>query len=968
MNKLLLVLTSTFILILTINLISASDVLVWQGQYYTGTTFNTGTYDFNFSIYDALTGGDICYSNTTTLTTGGFGEWITEQNGVNSACNNVSKDYYLNININGTDQTPRRRLLGWNFLRKDVHEVSNGSFETDIIKVRVGLKDLNQAIWQSKLDYAEESANTILISQREYALKVISTYKEITNATIGENLELKITRLQQVGEQAKELVNSNAEIALAKMLEAKRLALLNGVTPEDMTAIEETARLKEVALNLTAQEQIAIIESALNNSINEIINSDDGIRFCLSDGTNCMSSSGNPFNQVLNTTSDVTFNNLTTDYGFFDWLGSLTSRITKLFVQDIDATGNIETSQNVSANYFKGDGSLLTGINGTPGPQGEKGDTGDTGETGSQGIQGSQGEVGPQGAAGATGPQGPQGEPGTSINILGSVASVTDLPDTGSDGDAYIVDEDGNVYTWGSLTSSWINIGHIVGPQGPIGPTGQTGSQGEQGIQGVQGLQGDAGSQGIQGEKGDKGDKGDAGTNGIDGVDGYTPIYGIDYINGSQGLQGIQGIQGEKGDKGDKGDAGTNGINGIDGINGFNGTFTDILNATEFVNNGSTLWSIDLIWFDEFVTAYNYITTWLLPDTSNGYLYNDSSSIYFNESQLNNTITNLISISPLAVNGTNGIDGVNGTNGIDGVNGTSFDVLGNYLYDNGFNVIFFNETKLNGTIDARAATSDLTNYALKNQSETFAGNITATQTGFFGWLGSLTSRVTKLWVVDIDATGNIETSQNVSANYFKGDGSLLTNLPSAGAESDPQWSANFTNMKTDCPSDNYAYGVDDNGTLKCRQDETGSGGGLAPVYLGSNLTATSAGYATIFTIALTPSKMNIIQAYLAQSSSANGVAIQNRVIVSEAGPVGYCNFVTETQAGTEVVDNIAVSTNSADTGRTIMGLDTNVLFINKITCTVLADANQKNLIIQFDSETAASVTTYAGSYYTNAVN
>jgi hypothetical protein len=50
----------TFIIILIaflIPFISASDVLVWQGQYYTGTTFNTGTYEFNFTVYDALVGG-----------------------------------------------------------------------------------------------------------------------------------------------------------------------------------------------------------------------------------------------------------------------------------------------------------------------------------------------------------------------------------------------------------------------------------------------------------------------------------------------------------------------------------------------------------------------------------------------------------------------------------------------------------------------------------------------------------------------------------------------------------------------------------------------------------------------------------------------------------------------------------------------------------------------------------------------
>jgi hypothetical protein len=574
----------------------STDVLVWQGQYFTGTTFNTGNYEFNFSVYDALTGGEICYSNTTNLTTGSFGEWKTEQFYVSSSCNNVSKNYYLNININGIDQIPRRRIVVWNFLRKNVHETSNGSIEIDTVKVRIGLKDLNQAVWQSKLDYAEESASTTLISQRDYALKVISTHKEITDATTGENIELKITRLQQIGEQAKELVNSNAKIALAKMLEAKRLALLNGVTSVDMDAIEETARLKEVALNLTAQEQIAIIEGALNNSIAEIEANDDGIRFCLSNGTNCMSSSGNPFNQALNTTSDVTFNNLTTNYGFFSYLGSLASRITKLWIVDIDATGNIETSQNVSANYFKGDGSLLTNL-----PAGG-------------------GETDPKWAA-----------------------------------------------------------------------------------------------------------------------------------------------------------------------------------------NSST----------------------------------------------------------------------------------------------------------------------------------------------------------------VARTGNCPAGQAVQNTTTAG---VQCMTPSAGAESDPKWSANFTNMQTDCPSDNYAYGVNGNGALKCRQDQEGSGSGLTPAYLGSDLNATSANYTTIFTIALTPSKINIIQAYLAQSSPTNGVAIQNRAIISESGPVGNCNFVTQTQAGAERSDNTAVSTNSADTGSTMMGLDTNVPFINTVTCTVLADANQRNLIIQFESETAAAVITYAGSYYTNAVN
>ena len=87
----------------------------------------------------------------------------------------------------------------------------------------------------------------------------------------------------------------------------------------------------------------------------------------------------------------------------------------------------------------------------------------------------------------------------------------------------------------------------------------------------------------------------------------------------------------------------------------------------------------------------------------------------------------------------------------------------------------------NGSVDCENDDSgsteiNLTNYALKNQSEIFTGNITTSQTGFFGWLGSLASRITKLFVQDIDASGNVNVTGNVTASYFIGDGSLLTGV------------------------------------------------------------------------------------------------------------------------------------------------------------------------------------------------
>jgi DNA-binding transcriptional ArsR family regulator len=472
LNTPFLILVNLFILILTANIISASDVSVWQGQYYTGTTFNTGTYEFNFTVFDALTGGDICYSNTTTLTTGNFGEWKTEQTGVNSACNNISKDYYLNINLAGTDQTPRRRLVVWNSLRKDVDEISKGNLTlAGVVKANSALK-------------------------------------------IKQNIEY---------------TNLNDEIVYSSFVQG---------------------------------------QNSIVSDIPEI------------------------FNESLVYSK---IKSLTNNYGYkVVYFDNITQK--SLFTLSRDSTGRASTIFNLM----------------------------------------------------------------------------------------------------------------------------------------------------------------------------------------------------------------------------------------------------------------------VIPE--------------------NKTIDSSFNLC----------------------NGKYIDCKSNEP-----DVLVYDDIEAIGSIFSQE-------------------NITADDTGLFDYLGSLINRITKLWVVDINATGNVETSENVSAKYFKGDGSLLTNIP--------------------------------------------AGTGLTPVYLENNLTATSDAYATVFTIALTPSKMNIVHVYLAQSSNTTGVAIQNRAIVSEAGPVGMCNFITQTAAGTQAVDNILLSTNSDDTAVAGVGTNLDVPFINIVTCTVLADAGSKNLIIQFQSEQLSVVKTYAGSYYLNAVN
>lgn len=137
----------------------------------------------------------------------------------------------------------------------------------------------------------------------------------------------------------------------------------------------------------------------------------------------------------------------------------------------------------------------IQGIQGIQGPAGPKGDTGDTGPAGADGPQGPQG---PAGATGATGPQGPagpkgdKGDPGDTgptgatgpagpagagLSILGTLSNSSELPGTGSAGDAYLIS--GDLWVWGG--SSWTNAGNIQGPQGIQGPTGPTGPQGPAG-------------------------------------------------------------------------------------------------------------------------------------------------------------------------------------------------------------------------------------------------------------------------------------------------------------------------------------------------------------------------------------------------------------------------------------------------------------------------------------------------------
>jgi len=144
-----------------------------------------------------------------------------------------------------------------------------------------------------------------------------------------------------------------------------------------------------------------------------------------------------------------------------------------------------------------------------------------------------------------------------------------------------------------------------------------------------------------------------------------------------------------------------------------------------------------------------------------------------------------------------------------------------------------------------------------------------------------------------------------------------------------------------------------------------SGESGTKIYLGTDLTATNAAPVTIFTIPLTPSKTNMIHLELLQRSAAIGTGVQNRATASVA-QTGGCSFNSPNTSITYAPDHISVNA-----GTDTLNLNAplaNIPFVYTIDCVIRMDATPTNLLIQFDSETATTVTTELGSWYKIDVN
>ncbi|MFY0521160.1 hypothetical protein ACOMCU_25530 [Lysinibacillus sp. UGB7] len=114
-------------------------------------------------------------------------------------------------------------------------------------------------------------------------------------------------------------------------------------------------------------------------------------------------------------------------------------------------------------------------------------------------------EKGGKGDRGDKGERGTDGKDGTGVNIIGELLSESDLPTTGSPGDAYMIH--GDLYVWQDNSNTWKNVGPIQGPQGKSAydlavENGFEGTM-EEWVESLKGIQGPQGPEGPQGPPAD---------------------------------------------------------------------------------------------------------------------------------------------------------------------------------------------------------------------------------------------------------------------------------------------------------------------------------------------------------------------------------------------------------------------------------------------------------------------------------
>lgn len=337
-----------------------------------------------------------CYSNLTTLTTGNFGEWKTEQQGVGTACNNASVNYFLEIKINNETQGERRRLSSWDFLRKDSDDIITKDLK---IKGTIsGNKTVNTfggLIVETKSDVAQLETQIKIRNPNNSTLsgsniKIENDLgKSITLGIGSSNNKLSDPR----GSSGGLGYSGGSSFGFTNVGNADwswRVVNIDNFPNITATYVMKLNPIGNITFSLITDEGRFVIPKASPdfatwNSRSMMIGGDlrpQSINGGKDVNETRISCSKQGFTKIdcdtdltgadlgvqddlevkdtiyakeINATGNIiTSQNVTGSSGFFSFLGSLTARITKLFIQDIDASNdavigrNLEVAENTT--------------------------------------------------------------------------------------------------------------------------------------------------------------------------------------------------------------------------------------------------------------------------------------------------------------------------------------------------------------------------------------------------------------------------------------------------------------------------------------------------------------------------------------------------------------------------------------------------------------------------------------------
>ena len=271
---------------------------------------------------------------------------------------------------------------------------------------------------------------------------------------------------------------------------------------------------------------------------------------------------------------------------------------------------------------------------------------------------------------------------------------------------------------------------------------------------------------------------------------------------------------------------------------------------------------------------------------------------------------------------------------------------------------FVNGTFQNGTLRCSSITagqsSNLFNQWLNTSSNVtfanltvssnsaFANNLSASS-GFFGFLGSALTRITKLFVVDLDVSNNITVSGNISAQFYFG-------------------SLNRSTFPTStCSGTDKVVSILTNGTVNCDTDET-SGGSSGTSFNNFNLTlldistTDNGAYTEVLTLPLSNGANILIECVLLQDAAVTGTGVRYESTLtgtSSARQVMEYYSSATAQAICSGASSTLTCSPSSSSGTTVTP---NRLYVYAVT------SSTGIFTLNVKSETSNAVTVRAGSW------